>query len=80
MLRELAAMVREINLQPNAEEFYGLYLEDFDLNRVNAALGEWEQVYNTIRLHQSLDPRTPAEYLRQHASGLAPTPRLPHMS
>jgi len=49
------------------EEFYDLYLGDLDLKSVNAALEEWEWVYNTVRPHQSLDFMTPAEYLiRQH--------------
>jgi len=64
----------------HAEEFYDLYLGELDLNSVNEALGEWEQVYNTIRPHQSLDQKTPAEYLSQHPSGLAPPSKLSHMS
>jgi transposase InsO family protein len=64
----------------HAEEFYDLYMGDLELNSVNAALGEWERVYNTIRPHQSLDQKTPAEYLSQHPSGLAPPAKLSHMS
>jgi len=49
----------------HAEEFYEV--EDFplDMPGLNQALRAWERVYNTIRPHQALDSRTPAEYLKQ---------------
>ena len=47
----------------HAEEFYELYEGDLDLVSLNQALKEWEGTYNHIRPHQSLDMRTPQEYL-----------------
>ena len=57
----------------HAEEFYDYYMGDLDLKSINAALREWESFYNTVRPHHSLDLRTPAEYLRENYSGLAPS-------
>ncbi len=34
-----------------------------DLASLQIGLRDWETVYNTIRPHQSLGQRTPAEYL-----------------
>ena len=56
----------------HTEEFYDLYMGELDLESVNAALREWERVYNTVRPHHSLGLLTPAEYLLQHHPGLAP--------
>jgi len=64
----------------HTEEFYDLYMGDLDLSSVNQALKEWECVYNTVRPHQSLDQKTPAEYLREKCTGLAPHDYLSHMS
>lgn len=47
----------------HTEEFHQLYDGDLDLPSLNAALRAWERVYNTVRPHQALDGRTPAEYL-----------------
>jgi len=64
----------------HAEGFDDLYRGELDLNSINAALGEWERVFNIIRAYQSLDQRTPAEHLRQHVLGLAPPAQLSQMS
>lgn len=64
----------------HTEEFYDLYMGDLDLRSVNQALKEWECVYNTVRPHQSLDQKTPAEYLRERYTGWAPARHLSHMS
>ena len=63
----------------HAEEFWECYDGDLDLASVRPALLAWEEVYNTIRPHQALAWRTPAEYLSQchpEAASLAP---LSHM-
>jgi len=52
---------------------------ELDLKHVNAALREWERIYNEVRPHHSLDLMTPAEYLREHYSGLAPPEKPSHM-
>jgi len=62
----------------HTEEFYELYDGDLEIPALNEALQEWERVYNTIRPHQSLDGRTPAEYLEQCHPELVPT-LLSHM-
>ena len=56
----------------HTEEFYQLYDGDLTVRPLNRALRQWEQVYNTIRPHQSLDGRTPAEYLATCHPQLAP--------
>lgn len=63
----------------HAEEFYEV--EDFplDMAGLNLALQDWERTYNTIRPHQALDMRTPAEYLRECHPELAPKGQLSHM-
>lgn len=63
----------------HAEEFYEVYDGDLDMAPLNEALRNWEHVYNHIRPHQALDGRTPAEYLRDYHSVLAPTGQLSHM-
>ena len=59
------------------EEFYEVYLEDLQLNRLNRALRAWERVYNTIRPHHSLDGLTPKEYIQKYHPSVAPN--LSHM-
>jgi transposase InsO family protein len=63
----------------HAEEFYDLYTGPLNLSSINRHLRQWEAVYNTIRPHQSLDRRTPAEYLRRHHPGMARKLRLSHI-
>ena len=47
----------------HTEEFYEVTDAEPELGPLQAALREWETVYNTIRPHQSLGYLTPAEYL-----------------
>jgi transposase InsO family protein len=47
----------------HTEEFYEVTDAEPDLAAFQAALRVWETVYNTIRPHQSLGQRTPAEFL-----------------
>jgi len=47
----------------HTEEFYEVTDAEPDLASFQVALRAWETVYNTIRPHQSLGYRTPAEYL-----------------
>ena len=47
----------------HTEEFYEVTTAEPDLESLQAELRAWEIVYNTIRPHQSLGQRTPAEYL-----------------
>ncbi|OGO03394.1 MAG: hypothetical protein A2Y72_02060 [Chloroflexi bacterium RBG_13_53_26] len=63
----------------HTEEFYEVYLEDLDLKNLNHALKDWERIYNCVRPHQSLDWRTPEEYLRDCHPDMAPDPQLSHM-
>ena len=62
----------------HTEEFYELYDGDLEIAPLNQALLAWERIYNTVRPHQSLDGRTPAEYLEQCRLGLVPS-QLSHM-
>ena len=48
------------------EEFYEVTDSDFDIQSLNAALRNWEMVYNTIRPHQALGYLTPHKYLMQN--------------
>lgn len=63
----------------HTEEFYELYMGELDLKSVNKALREWENFYNRVRPHHSLDLMSPAEYLYKHHSGLVPISKLSHM-
>ncbi len=45
------------------EAFWECYGDDRDLPRVTQALAVWEDEYNTMRPHQSLAMRTPAQFL-----------------
>jgi putative transposase len=47
----------------HTEEFYEVTDAEPDLASLQAELRIWETVYNTIRPHQALGYRTPAEYL-----------------
>jgi putative transposase len=47
----------------HTEEFYEVTDTEPELHAFQVALRAWEVVYNTIRPHQSLGYRTPAEYL-----------------
>lgn len=47
----------------HTEEFYEVTDAEPELAPLQAALREWETVYNTIRPHQALGQLTPAEYL-----------------
>jgi len=47
------------------EEFYELAHEEPNLAALNRQLKNWEETYNCIRPHQSLDYRTPLEFLHQ---------------
>ncbi len=47
----------------HTEEFYEVTTAEPTLEAFQAELRIWETVYNTIRPHQSLGQRTPAEYL-----------------
>jgi len=63
----------------HTEEFYEHYMGDLDLKSINRALREWENFYNRVRPHHSLDLMSPAEYLYKHHQGLVPLSRLSHM-
>jgi len=47
----------------HTEEFYEVTDVEPELDSLAAGLAAWEEVYNTIRPHQSLGYLTPAEYL-----------------
>ncbi len=49
----------------HTEEFYEIYDGDLQVGPLNRALRQWEQVYNTVRPHQSLGYLTPSEYLKR---------------
>jgi transposase InsO family protein len=49
----------------HTEEFYEVNDFSFDLLVLNQQLRDWEEVYNTIRPHQSLNYLTPLEYINQ---------------
>ena len=63
----------------HTEEFYQLYDGDLGMEPLNQALLGWEQVYNTIRPHHSLDGLTPAEYLVKCHSETLVSPLPSHM-
>ncbi len=47
----------------HTEEFYEVYDGDLDMGPLNQALPNWEEVYNTVRPHQSLGYLTPLQFL-----------------
>lgn len=48
------------------EEFYAVFPDSAQLEKLNIALYKWERVYNQIRPHQALDYLTPAEYINKY--------------
>jgi transposase InsO family protein len=62
----------------HTEEFYELYDGDLQIAPLNQSLLAWEDTYNTMRPHHSLDGRTPAGYLQQCHPALVPS-RVSHM-
>ena len=55
----------------HTEEFYEIYDGDLQVGPLNRALLRWEQVYNTVRPHQSLEYLTPYEYLSRTSKASA---------
>jgi transposase InsO family protein len=49
----------------HTEEFYEVTESSFDLPELREELLEWEQVYNTVRPHQSLGYMTPLKFLER---------------
>lgn len=49
----------------HAEEFYEVTTSSFELDELRNALAQWQDVYNTIRPHQSLQYMTPLEFILQ---------------
>src|SRR6266849_4389184 len=50
------------------EEFYQVIPEHWDVAHLNPQLRRWEQIYNTVRPHQSLGYLTPLEFLERSKS------------
>ena len=50
----------------HTEEFYEVTDSSFEIQELNQALLEWEEVYNTIRPHQALGYLTPQEFLERY--------------
>jgi len=51
----------------HTEEFYEVWDLDWTVPELNRKLLAWEEVYNTVRPHQSLGYRTPQRYLQELA-------------
>jgi len=51
----------------HTEEFYEVWDLTWTVAELNRDLQAWEQVYNTVRPHQSLGYRTPEQFLREFA-------------
>ncbi len=51
----------------HTEEFYEVWDLDWTVTALNRKLRVWENIYNTVRPHQSLGYRTPHQYLRELA-------------
>jgi len=49
----------------HTEEFYEVTDSSFDITELNAALRQWELIYDTVRPHQSLGYLTPHQFLQQ---------------
>ena len=64
----------------HTEEFHDRYMGELEMKEMNRAMRQWEQTYNHVRPHYSLDLMTPAEYLASHFQGSAPTAQMSHMS
>ena len=63
----------------HAEEFWECYDGDLDLASVRPALLAWERIYNTVRPHQALGWKTPAEYISQCHLEITSARHLSHM-
>jgi transposase InsO family protein len=50
----------------HTEEFYEVTDANFEISELNRALLKWEEVYNTIRPHQSLGYLTPQKFLERY--------------
>lgn len=50
----------------HTEEFYELYQGPWTVSAIAPALLAWEQTYNTVRPHHSLNKLTPFQFLLQH--------------
>ena len=61
------------------EEFWECYDGELALGPLGQALLAHEMVYNTVRPHQALGWKTPAEYISQCHPDLAPSGQLSHM-
>jgi hypothetical protein len=53
---------------PHTEEFYQVTPCSLEMKNLNRELRHWENVYNTVRPHQSLSYLTPQQFLRQTSS------------
>jgi transposase InsO family protein len=58
-------------------EFYELYDGPLNLDALNRALRRWEHVYNHVRPHQSLEYRTPREFLADWRAASEAPPSAP---
>jgi putative transposase len=56
------------------EEFYQCYTGSLRLDTLSPALRAWEHTYNTVRPHQALGYRTPAEWLAAWRTEHDPAP------
>ena len=63
----------------HTEEFYELYDGEMEITHLNRALQGWEWTYNHFRPHQSLDWKTPMEYISECHPELASKAHLSHM-
>jgi transposase InsO family protein len=52
----------------HTEEFYEVWDLDWTVAALNRDLRAWEEIYNTVRPHQSLGQRTPERFLRELAA------------
>jgi len=48
----------------HTEEFYEVYECSWNLRELNPELRHWEYIYNCVRPHQSLNYKTPLQFLR----------------
>jgi len=62
----------------HTEEFYEVYPTSWTIPEVNKELVEWENIYNRIRPHQSLEYKTPLQFLRD--CGILNTDNPPGLS
>ncbi len=52
----------------HTEEFYQVTACSLEMKKLNRKLRQWEQIYNTVRPHQSLGYLTPNLFLSQLSS------------